>query len=160
MSESPRIRPIDETDIEALVGLWLDFSREMAALDDYNELADGDLRGMQTKYRRDRLGDGDYQVFLAETDSAPVGYVTVEQRSSPPVFARGDELHVPEVYVREPRRGTGLADRLLDRAVAWGRERGCERVSLSVNVDNDRARGFYDRRGFEPRRLRLDRPLE
>jgi ribosomal protein S18 acetylase RimI-like enzyme len=52
-----------------------------------------------------------------------------------------------------------VADALLDRATEWGEERDCERVGLSVNAENDRARAFYERRGFEIRRLKLDRPL-
>jgi GNAT superfamily N-acetyltransferase len=159
------IRPATEADLDALYGLWSDFSREMAEMDPYNSLADGDLRAVQDDYRREALADDDQRVLLAvaggdDDGTAPVGYVTAERKASPPVFARGDRVNVGELYVREPYRGEGLADRLLDRAVAWGRERGCERVSLSVNVGNERARAFYERRGFEPRRLKLDRPLE
>jgi ribosomal protein S18 acetylase RimI-like enzyme len=52
-----------------------------------------------------------------------------------------------------------VADDLLDRASAWGRERDCERLGLSVDAENERARAFYERRGLELRRLKLDRSL-
>ncbi|WP_276260491.1 GNAT family N-acetyltransferase [Haloglomus litoreum] len=159
------IRPATEADLDALFDLWSDFSREMAEMDPYNEVADGDLRAVQDDYRREALADDDQRIFLAvaadgDGGPVPVGYVTAERKGSPPVFARGDRVNVGELYVRERYRGEGLADRLLDRALAWGRDQGCERISLSVNVDNERARAFYERRGFEPRRLKLDRPLE
>jgi ribosomal protein S18 acetylase RimI-like enzyme len=167
---APEIRPATEADLGALYDCWREFAAEMADMDPYNDLADGDLRAVQDDYRREALADDDQLVRLAVTGATDdtrgidpadlVGYVTAERKVSPPVFARGDRVNVGELYVREGHRGTGLADRLLDRAVAWGREHGCERVSLSVNVDNERARAFYERRGFESRRLKLDRELE
>lgn len=164
----PHVRPATEADLDGLYDCWLDFASEMAELDPYNELADGDLRAAQDEYRREALADEDQRILVAVAgdaidatgDAGLAGYITAERKESPPVFARGARLNVGELFVREPHRGRGLADRLLDRAVAWGRERGCERVSLSVNVDNERARAFYERHGFEPRRLKLDRALE
>jgi GNAT superfamily N-acetyltransferase len=157
------IRPATERDLDPLYDCWHAFATEMADVDPYNELADRDLRALQDEYRREGLADDDRRTFVATTDDTDAdlaGYVTAQRKPSPPVFARGDRVNVGELYVRPPHRGERLADRLLDRAVAWGRERGCERVSLSVNVDNERARAFYERRGYEPRRLKLDRPLE
>lgn len=160
-----------------MIDLWLEFAAEMARQDPHNELADIDLRSAQREYRREALADPDARTFVAVVDAADttdggtedggpatddaglVGYVTVSYESSAPVFARGDRIDVGELYVREAYRGTGLADRLLDRCADWGRERDCERVRLSVNVDNDRARAFYERRGFEPLRVKLERSL-
>jgi GNAT superfamily N-acetyltransferase len=155
------IRPATERDLDALYGCWHAFAVAMADMDPYDELADRDRRAPQDEYRREALADDDRRVLVGtdETDTI-AGYVTAEREPSPPVFARGDRVNVGELYVRPPHRGEGLADRLLDRVVAWGRDRGCERLSLSVNVDNERARAFYERRGFEPRRLKLDRLLE
>jgi GNAT superfamily N-acetyltransferase len=173
MSDTPEIRECREAEVDALIDLWLDFSAEMARQDPHNELADIDLRSAQREYRREALADPDARTFVAVVDADDgaadgaavadgarlVGYVTVAYESSAPVFARGDRIDVGELFVREADRGTGLADRLLDRCAEWGRERGCERVRLSVNVDNDRARAFYDRRGFEPLRVKLERSL-
>jgi len=61
-----------------------------------------------------------------------------------------DAAVVNEVYVRPGRRGTALADDLMDRAVehARGQELPLDRLVLDVDRENDRARAFYDRHGF------------
>ena len=157
----PRVRRIREAEIERLVEeLWLPFAREMAAVDDYNELVDEDLaREHGVSYRHEQLDDEESRVWLAEADGGWLGYVRASVSSAPPVFDRGPTLSVGELYVVPDARGEGVADALLDRATEWGEARDCERVGLSVNAGNDRARAFYDGRGFEARRLKLDRPL-
>ena len=160
-----RVRPLRGDEVERLVEeLWLPFAREMAALDDYNELVDGELaRDHGVSYRHEQLVDEDSRLWVAEGAGERggwLGYVRASISSPPPVFDRGSTLSVGELYVVPEARGEGVADALLDRAVDWGEERDCERVGLSVNAGNDRARAFYERCGFEPRRLKLDRPLE
>lgn len=53
-------------------------------------------------------------------------------------------------------RGRGIGHRLLTLAVDRARERGLERIELSVLHDNDAARALYERLGFqiEGRRVR------
>jgi GNAT superfamily N-acetyltransferase len=155
-----RVRPLDEDEVERLVEeLWLPFAREMAAIDEYNELVDEDLaREHGVSYRHEQLVDEDSRVWIAERERW-LGFVRASVSAPPPVFDRGTTLQVGELYVVPAARGEGVADVLLDRAVEWGESLDCKRVGLSVNAENDRARSFYDRRGFETRRLKLDRPL-
>ncbi|GAA0537465.1 GNAT family N-acetyltransferase [Halorubrum ejinorense] len=68
---------------------------------------------------------------------------------------RPDRLFVGDLCVAPPFRGSGLADRPLDRAVADASDRGCGQLRLDVDVDNGRAAAFYDRRGFETYRKDL-----
>lgn len=157
-----RVRPLreDEAEIERLAEeLWLPFAREMADVDDYNELVDEETaREHGLSYRHEQLADEDSRVWVAERDGW-LGYVRASVSSPPPVFDRGRTLRVGELYVVPDARGEGVADALLAWAADWGEERDCERVGLSVNAENDRARAFYERHGFEARRLKLDRPL-
>lgn len=155
-----RVRPLREGEVDRLVEeLWLPFASEMAAIDEYNELVDeAAAREHGVSYRHEQLADEDSRVWVAEREGW-LGFVRASISRSPPVFVRGPTLRVGELYVVPAARGEGVADALLDRATDWGEERNCERVGLSVNAENDRARSFYDRRGFETRRLKLDRPL-
>ncbi|PSQ13012.1 GNAT family N-acetyltransferase [Halobacteriales archaeon QS_5_70_15] len=61
-----------------------------------------------------------------------------------------DAAVLNEVYVRPERRGTGLADGLMERAVdhARGQALPLDRLVLDVDRGNERARSFYDRHGF------------
>lgn len=57
-----------------------------------------------------------------------------------------------ELYLVPELRGTGVADALLDAAVdhARGQDLPLDRLLLDVDPANERARAFYERRGFEP----------
>ncbi|MEF8886439.1 MAG: GNAT family N-acetyltransferase, partial [Haloarculaceae archaeon] len=77
------------------------------------------------------------------------GYVFVLPESLTYIW---DAAVVNELFVRDSYRGTGLADDLMEAALVVAREQDTplERVVLDVDPDNERARAFYDRWGFEP----------
>ena len=119
-----------------------------------NRLADDvDLVEAGVEHREDRL-DGEAVTWVAVDDGELVGYAAASVEPSVPVFAAGDRLHVGELYVREPYRGEGVAGDLLDRVDATAAARDCERVTLDVGVGNERARAFYEKRGFAVARHR------
>lgn len=95
---------------------------------------------------------------VADAEGELVGMVVTAVDEAPPVFDRSDRLVVCELYVGGPHRGTGLAERLVNRAVERAREEGCPEVALDVDVDNGRAVAFYEGLGFETprRRMRVD----
>ncbi|MFG3000862.1 GNAT family N-acetyltransferase [Streptomyces sp. NPDC048340] len=69
--------------------------------------------------------------------------------------------HVVGVFVREGRRGTGLAEELFRAGLEWAwslENPGLERVRLYVHERNDRAQAFYRRIGFQDSGVRV--PLE
>ncbi|MFB6219317.1 MAG: GNAT family N-acetyltransferase [Halobacteriaceae archaeon] len=142
--------------------LWLPYHRELAATVEAHALADGvDLVAEEVAFRRERLESGARAWVAIEDggalagDAALAGFVTTSVDESPPVFDRPDRLVVGDIYVREPHRGTGLADRLIDRAAERARASGCDELALDVDVDNERAIAFYEKLGFEPRRRRM-----
>ncbi|PXY19386.1 GNAT family N-acetyltransferase [Prauserella muralis] len=55
---------------------------------------------------------------------------------------------VEQVYVAAGHRGSGVADVLLDEAERLVAEAGHPRAWLAVVAGNDRARRFYERRGW------------
>jgi len=63
-----------------------------------------------------------------------------------------DAAVLNEIYVREPFRGTGVADDLLDAAVetAERQDLPLDRLVLDVDPSNERAQAFYRRHGFDP----------
>ncbi|MUV89917.1 GNAT family N-acetyltransferase [Halapricum sp. CBA1109] len=78
--------------------------------------------------------------LLAEDDGFPVGYI---------LFAVGDvEAYVPELAVRPTRQGEGVGSQLVDTAVDRLRANGIDTLRLTARADDDRARGFYENRGF------------
>lgn len=58
--------------------------------------------------------------------------------------------HLPQVAVRPDVQGQGLGAALIGRARQVARAEGCRRMTLSVSLENERARSWYERAGFRP----------
>jgi len=97
---------------------------------------------------------------LEDVDATFAGWLNAGREHADPFLAPPRRLFVGNLYVAPDYRGSGLADRLLERAAAYAREEGCPALSLAVEAANDRARAFYDRVGFEPVRQRMAVPVE
>ena len=83
--------------------------------------------------------------LVAEVGGAPAGLA----------WGRGDEAdpekaYVFQMWVDPAMRGAGAGQLLLDRIVAWARERGARCVQLGVTVGNTTATRLYARSGFVP----------
>jgi len=97
---------------------------------------------------------------VPDPDRDLVAFVSTGVDACPVVFDRPDRLVVGDFFVSTAYRGTGLADRLIDRATLDARERDCEELRLDVDADNERATAFYEKHGFEPYRKQLTREVE
>ncbi len=58
--------------------------------------------------------------------------------------------HLPQVAVSPGAQGRGLGAALFQRAWSAARREGCRRMTLSVSLENERARSWYQRLGFRP----------
>lgn len=87
-------------------------------------------------------------VTVATEDGELAGYVFVLPASMAFVW---DAAVLNEVFVAPDYRGTGVADDLMESAfdLARGMDLPLDRMVLDVDRENDRARAFYDRYGFE-----------
>jgi len=84
----------------------------------------------------------------AEEGGALAGYVFVLPQQLAMIW---DAAVLNELYVRPEFRGTGVADDLMDAAAALARDQDLplDRLVLDVDRENDRAKAFYDRHGFD-----------
>lgn len=87
-------------------------------------------------------------IHVADGDDGLVGYVFVLPSSLSMIW---DAAVLNEVYVEPGQRGTGVADDLMTAAIEHCRDQSLplDRLVLDVDPDNERARAFYDRYGFE-----------
>ena len=160
------LRPYDpETDADALYGLKTAFERGLG------ESTGGDQKAavyegkLTDAYRErwlawvDRCVDADERcvtVAVDESDGSDgdnaaenlVGYVFVLPERLAMVW---DAAVINELYVAPDHRGTGVADDLMDAAVALAGDQDLplDRIVLDVDPKNERAKAFYDRHGFE-----------
>lgn len=102
----------------------------------------------------------DPTVGLDEVDAAFAGWLNAGLDPSDRFLDPPERLFVGNLYVGPSYRGSGLADRLVRRAMQYAREEGCTELSLGVEADNERAMAYYEKLGFEPHRRRMSVPLD
>lgn len=136
------VRPAVATDIPALVPL-VDEYWAFESIEGFEpERVAAQLRRLLAD---PRLGAG----WIATADGAAVGYLLAVYVFS--LEHLGITAEIDEYYVRPAHRGGGIGGRLLDVAEAEFRRTGCTNVSLQLARDNDAARRFYLRRGYDER---------
>jgi ribosomal protein S18 acetylase RimI-like enzyme len=106
---------------------------------------------VEAKYRAHvvaaELADAETRYRLALRDDAIVGYckmgvVDMEVDAT-------DALELHRLYVDPATKGAGVAQALMDEALAWARGKGARAMYLSVWENNTRAQAFYRRYGFQ-----------
>ena len=98
-------------------------------------------------------------LLVARDDDETVGFVsfTVETGVYEQDVRRG---LIENIYVVPERRGEHVGEALLDAAEERLRERGCETFYLEVLARNADAQRFYQRQGYEPHRIQLERSAD
>lgn len=163
--------PADEAAVRRYAeDLWVPFNRDLEATVDAHALADdGNLVAEQVPWALDKLETTDYRIEVAVDGEGsdesgfggtPAGFIATNLDPCPSVFDRPGRVIVSDIYVSEPYRGTGLARELVGRAEDRARTEGCPELVLDVDVDNERALGFYRKMGFEPLRHRMTVTVE
>jgi ribosomal protein S18 acetylase RimI-like enzyme len=85
-------------------------------------------------------------VFLAHVENAAVGIATCFLGFS--TFAARPLINVHDLAVLPEYRGQGLRRALLRAVECVARERGCVKLTLEVQENNQRARRVYEAAGF------------
>ncbi|MGO1068688.1 GNAT family N-acetyltransferase [Lysobacter sp. CA199] len=98
-------------------------------------------QGTDAEELREYLGDEDCAAFVAIDSGAVIGRLLLSKSWNG--YALIDDIAV-DVGAR--RGGAGSA--LIDRALAWARERGLPGVMLETQDNNVAACRFYERKGF------------
>ena len=93
--------------------------------------------------------DARYLLGAPDDDSAPAGVAQLRFRYG--IWWAAEDALLEDLFVEESARGSGLGRALLERAVQEARERGCRRIELDVNDNNDAALGLYRSIGFDNR---------
>ena len=83
-------------------------------------------------------------MVLAIEDGLVVGQVRAIVHMSPD---QADELYIDNMGVTPARQREGIAGRMLDELLAWGRDQGCGHAWVATELDNVDARGLYESRG-------------
>ena len=88
------------------------------------------------------LGD----IFVARRHGKVLGMASLLYTVS---TALGDRVALLEDMVVSPAaRNKGIGSALINQAISFARERGCKRITLLSDSDNEAAHRFYEQHGF------------
>jgi GNAT superfamily N-acetyltransferase len=99
----------------------------------------------------ERMLDNQYLYLFAETlenKSKIVGFLEACIVTIGGVFKEKKSLHIRSIFVSKGQRRKGLAKKLLERALEWGRKNNCVEADLNTLKTNP-ARSLYEDMGFE-----------
>ena len=151
------IRPATEADREFVLALA---SRLVDGFDAPShrtkaELIEGDRRALEGWFNNPLKPDE--AMLIAELDGRPAGVAYLVTPID--YFTERPHAHLSVLAVTKAAEGKGVGSALLDKCVAWAKERNSDRLTLSALVTNARARALYERRGFGGEYIRYVLPL-
>ena len=127
---------------------------DVPAWRDKPELVEGDRRALAEWF--ETPGD-DQAMYIAELDGRPAGCAYLVTLVD--YFNLNTHAHLSVLAVSADAEGQGVGTALLDQSIAWAKERGSDRLTLSALVTNSRARALYERKGFAGEYIRYVLPL-
>jgi len=110
-----------------------------------------EITGRERRALSEALARPSQDLTLLVADDPPLGLAGIlllETRWD--YFTDERHGHVAILAVAQRAEGRGLGKALLAAAEEWGRARQFRRLTLSVFVDNQRARQLYSRQGWQP----------
>ncbi|QFU83535.1 GNAT family N-acetyltransferase [Natronorubrum aibiense] len=154
-SSQPTIERASPSDIDAVAELWVRLARDQRAYDSVVR-ADDNRETMREALAAHQVNDG---LFVARLEGELVGFAsfTVEHGSLELDATRG---HLSNIYVEPDVRSRGIGTALLEAVEDALADRGVEVLVLEVMADNEAARRFYDRHGYDTHRVAMTRSLE
>lgn len=90
-----------------------------------------------------------FECFVAEINEKIEGIALVYFRYS---TWKGKALHLEDLIVSEPARGSGIGTALLDEVVKYGNNLGVKRINWEVLDWNEPAITFYEKKGAHVKR--------
>jgi ribosomal protein S18 acetylase RimI-like enzyme len=131
-----RAEPHEADAVARLLAEFRDWWRKDEPSDEaIRDTVDVLLREDATEFLLGAVGDGE-----------PAGLCQLRFRLS--VWTSAPDCWFEDLYVEPDARRGGLGVALVGAAIERARARGCRRIELDVNEDNEAALGLYRRLGF------------
>lgn len=109
--------------------------------------------------RRWLAGEAQCLVHVAEDSGKRIlGFSLVRLR--PELLSHEPSAHLEAIALARNAEGKGVASALLEAAEASAREHGALTMTLHVFANNERARRFYDRAGYDGELMRYIKPIQ
>lgn len=142
-------------DVGAVTELWVALAREQRAHGSHLLAAENREQARDLVAQYVHTGD----CAVARSGGQPVGFVMFHVETG---FFETDATRgvVDNVYVLPDVRGEGVGSALLDYAEAQLREGGADVLAVEALWDNEAARRLYERRGYAPHRVTMEKSAD
>jgi ribosomal protein S18 acetylase RimI-like enzyme len=155
------IRPYRETDRAAVIAAEIDLQEYERTLHDTRLPGAPVMEAYLDRLLRD-VATQSGAILIAEDDGCFLGLVacvvarddTVQETADSNVYG-----YITDIYVLPDRRGSGLAQALLEAAETHLAPTGVSRVRINALAANARARRAYEKHGFEPYEVMYEKRL-
>ena len=134
-----RVWRASSEEVDAAAGL-------MAAFRDHLEKAEPPDDEIRASVARILADPGSEFLLAAGEDGEALGICQLRYRWS--VWTSAEDCWLEDLYVLPEARRAGLGRALIEGALDSARERGCVRIELDVDEDNDPALALYAAAGF------------
>ena len=154
-----QIRNANDRDCELIVHFLRSALQDMEAAGGHGVNSDETFwRDFTAKVFR-TIQHNDQLYLLAQTGNVVVGYLEGKSSALHEVFASKRNFHFNAIYVVPEARNQGIATALVQKALQWATEQGCQEADLNVLVNNRNAKGLYKKLGFTVFRYEMRRQL-
>jgi ribosomal protein S18 acetylase RimI-like enzyme len=96
---------------------------------------------------RKMLASPEWTFIMAEEKKRTMGLLILV--ILPSLYHGGNYAAITELIVTREAQNKGVGAILVEEAKRIARLMGCEELDVSVEVENEKAKGFYERLGFE-----------
>lgn len=142
-----RVRDATLADLSTVVDLRIALLRENSDHPIYGRLR-RDAEARASDAFAAQLDAMNETMFLAEDGDEAVGILRCVDATGSPLLNPLRYCYVSSVYVRPHARRAGVLRALMDRAIAWCRDRGLDEMRLH-NVPDSDAAAAWDALGFD-----------
>lgn len=149
------IRTATNDDADTVTDLWLDLAGGQRSYGSHI-LAEENRSTAREAVFKHVVAD---ELTVAIEDDEILGFVMFAVESSDYAQDTSRGL-VRNIYVAPDHRRQGIGTALLKDAERRLRDRGVDRLALEVMAENESARRFYQRHGYTPHRISLEKPTE
>lgn len=156
-----RIRKLSRRHIDTASRFLQEMAKEMATFGAHPIQDSDQVLGWFKDHIYTHIEIPNHLFLIAEENSGsgePLGILEASISESYPIFFEKASLHIHSIFVIPDQRRTGVAHRLIEAALKWGRKKGCVEVDLNV-LYHSPAKSLYEELGFKIFQLEMRREL-
>ena len=153
------IREATKEDVPQVVPVWRELMEFHARRDAYFATCQWAQEAFE-KYVLENIEKEDAMVWVAQSDSAIVGYCQSMIVENPPVLHVKRYGNISDLAVLDNYRRQGIGEDFVARAMEWFRSQNLERVEVRVAVTNKISTQFWRKMGFATYLETMSKPLD